>query len=149
MDYVVGVVFSGSKRQILLIRKERPSWQKGLLNCPGGKVNPHETVAEAMSREFFQETGMAIEPDEWTLALVINGYQAGQTGYAVGPYRLHYLTCTANVLLAKTKTDEEIVTWDLDDAMSMPFNLLPDLYWIIPLLVKDDLLHLPVHMSRK
>jgi 8-oxo-dGTP diphosphatase len=56
--YVVGYMFSPDFSKIVLIRKNRPSWQYGLLNGVGGKVEKDEDPLGAMSREFFEETGI-------------------------------------------------------------------------------------------
>jgi hypothetical protein len=54
---------------VLLIRKAKPDWQRGLLNGIGGKVEVRngfiETINEATIREFKEETGLddiAINP---------------------------------------------------------------------------------------
>lgn len=41
----------------LLILKERPAWQKGRLNLPGGKMEAGETPVETAIRELKEETG--------------------------------------------------------------------------------------------
>jgi len=42
----------------LCVRKERPDWQRGKLNLPGGKVEPNETPHRAALRELYEETGI-------------------------------------------------------------------------------------------
>lgn len=41
----------------LFVRKNKPSWQKGFLNLPGGAVEPGETPEQAAIRELEEETG--------------------------------------------------------------------------------------------
>lgn len=43
--------------QILLLKKPRRGWWA----IPGGKMEPKETVKDAVVREFFEETGIAIK----------------------------------------------------------------------------------------
>ena len=50
---------------VVLIKKERPKWQKGFLNGVGGKLEKNETALEAMIREFFEETGQMTTADQW------------------------------------------------------------------------------------
>lgn len=61
---VVGFLFSGPR--VLLVRKTRPSWQAGLLNGVGGKVEDNETPIAAMYREFGEETSHKAHID-WKL----------------------------------------------------------------------------------
>lgn len=56
--YVVGFAFDHSKSYVLLIKKERPSWQQGRFNGIGGHIEKGETPKEAMVREFEEETGL-------------------------------------------------------------------------------------------
>lgn len=63
MIYTVAFAFAGST--VLLIRKAKPDWQKGLLNGIGGKLEGSESVLECTVREFREETGLwnvAFEP---------------------------------------------------------------------------------------
>jgi len=67
-EYVLGFAFSKDKREIVLIEKQKPDWQKGKLNGVGGKVETiDETPYHAMIREFKEETGVSSSIDEWDL----------------------------------------------------------------------------------
>lgn len=63
--YVLGFVFRDNGTSVVLIRKLKPAWQRGLLNGVGGKVEPGEPAERAMSREFFEECGVAVQPANW------------------------------------------------------------------------------------
>jgi 8-oxo-dGTP diphosphatase len=54
--YVLGFVFDFGWYNILLILKAKPEWQLGKLNGLGGKIEEGETPAQAMEREFREET---------------------------------------------------------------------------------------------
>ena len=54
-QYEVGFEFTASNDLVLLIRKNRPEWQKGKLNGIGGHIKVGETPLEAMRREFEEE----------------------------------------------------------------------------------------------
>jgi 8-oxo-dGTP diphosphatase len=56
--YVLGFMFDEKFEKVLLVRKQKPAWQKGLLNGPGGKIENPETAIGAMVREFKEETGI-------------------------------------------------------------------------------------------
>lgn len=56
-NYVIGFLFSEDRKNILLIEKQKPLWQKGLWNAIGGKIKKTDNnIAFAMSREFYEET---------------------------------------------------------------------------------------------
>lgn len=54
-----------SREEVVLIRKEKPDFQKGKLNGIGGKVENGETGVGAMVREFREETGVDTLAEEW------------------------------------------------------------------------------------
>lgn len=60
--YVLGFAFNNSGH-VLLIRKQKPDWQRGKWNGVGGSVEFGESIFDAMAREFNEETGL--ENDEW------------------------------------------------------------------------------------
>jgi 8-oxo-dGTP diphosphatase len=56
--YVVGLMFDVDCTEVLLIRKNKPKWQAGLLNGIGGKIEASDLSAiNAMQREFKEEAG--------------------------------------------------------------------------------------------
>ncbi len=56
-EYVV--VFARYRPEfVLLVHKNRPAWQAGRYNLPGGKVNEGETPLSAARRELLEETGL-------------------------------------------------------------------------------------------
>jgi len=65
-NYVVGFAYSEDLKNILLIRKNRPPWQKGLLNGVEGKIKEKSNTPQifdeipltAMKRECKEETGL-------------------------------------------------------------------------------------------
>ena len=62
--YTLGFCFNEKKDKVVLIKKRRPDWQKGLLNGIGGKINPNENDHEAQVREFFEETAIDIDSND-------------------------------------------------------------------------------------
>lgn len=56
IHYVVGFLFDKRCENVLLIRKSKPEWQRGLLNGIGGKVELEEQTETSMIREFNEET---------------------------------------------------------------------------------------------
>lgn len=73
MTPVVGVgaiVFDDAGR-VLLVERGRPPSQ-GQWSVPGGKLEPRETLAQAVAREVLEETGLVVEVG--TLACVIERF---------------------------------------------------------------------------
>jgi 8-oxo-dGTP diphosphatase len=65
-NYVLGFGLSKDKSKIVLIKKERPDWQKGKYNGIGGKVELTDiSIYDSMYREFFEETDVLIDKDDW------------------------------------------------------------------------------------
>lgn len=50
-------------RRVLLVRKNHPEWQAGLLNGIGGEFEGDENVEQCVRREFREETGFDF--DRW------------------------------------------------------------------------------------
>ncbi|HEY91543.1 MAG TPA: NUDIX domain-containing protein [Dehalococcoidia bacterium] len=59
----VGAVIEDSAGRILLVkhRPERGGYWQGKWICPGGKIEPGETIQEAIKREVKEETQLNIE----------------------------------------------------------------------------------------
>lgn len=65
--YVLGFAFSKDKKEVILIEKQKPDWQKGKLNGVGGKIEKDEMPHLAMVREFEEETGVSTDVIQWDL----------------------------------------------------------------------------------
>ena len=121
--YVCGLLFSVDRTRVLLIRKRRPAWQAGRLNGVGGKVEPGETVRNAMRREFREEAGLDIA--EWREVVVLTGPD----------WRGHFFRAFGDVGAAGAVTDELL---EVHPVVSLPPDVIPNLRWIIPLALDDD-----------
>lgn len=67
---VGGIVFDSEGRVLLIQRGKPPS--EGLWSVPGGKLEPRETLAQAVAREVHEETGLVVEVG--TLACVLERF---------------------------------------------------------------------------
>lgn len=57
-SYVIIWVQRGNSRaETLLVLKDKPAWQRGKLNLPGGKVEEGESPEQAATRELKEEAG--------------------------------------------------------------------------------------------
>jgi len=65
-EYVLGFAFSRNAKEIVLIEKQKPEWQKGKMNGIGGKIEDEDVnKIHSMIREFREETGVDTSPEQW------------------------------------------------------------------------------------
>ncbi|MDY9928028.1 NUDIX hydrolase [Methanosarcina sp.] len=97
--YIISVyaILRNEKGEFLLLRRsENSRTNPGKWDLPGGKVNPEESLKEAVIREVWEETGISIVPGEIAgevnfelpekkvIAVVFNG------GYVIADIKLSY-----------------------------------------------------------
>ena len=118
--YVLGFLFSEDKENVALILKNRPDWQKGLLNGIGGKIEENETPTEAMVREFKEESGVLI--DNWNQFLTMSGYN----------WEVYCFKCFSDdVFNVSTKTDETVIIFPVSRIGNI--EAISNLQWLIPM----------------
>ena len=121
LKYVAGFMFSEDDKDVLLIEKQSPAWQRGFLNAVGGKVEPGEEPLEAMTREFREETGVNTESSAWYHFVTV------QSGTA----QVEFFFTHSNLLYeAQTVELEKVVCCRV---AQLPANILPNLKWLVPL----------------
>lgn len=129
--YTVGFMFNAARDQVVLIKKNRPDWQKGLLNGVGGHIRPDEHSTQGMVREFKEETGAITEFNDWLCFCKLNCMKHGAMVYfytATGEYAFD---------MARTTEDEVIEKFHVDE---IPWRrALANLRWLIPLALYNDL----------
>lgn len=118
--YVLGFAFDTYGERVVLIEKQKPTWQAGKYNGVGGKIEENEDPIDAMVREFEEETGVATEDTDWKLL----GYMGGPD-WSCDVFYFHDADVCGNV---GTTTDEKVGVF--------PVNQLPavisNLNWLIP-----------------
>lgn len=122
--YVVGFLFN-DKDQVLLIEKQKPISQKGLLNGIGGKVENNESSYQCLIREFLEETGIDASSLKWNLFAVLHGYK---NRYKI----LFFRAYTNEIIPFYQKTDEIPKLIKIKDINNFN-NVLYDLKWLIPM----------------
>ena len=127
--YCLGFALHG--HGVLLVEKLRPSWQKGLWNGVGGKVEPGEPAFQAMQREFLEETGLVVE--DWRPICTLHG-----PDWEVSVY-----TAQVDGQEPKQCTDEKVGWW--------PVNRLPphvtNLPWLLAMIGDSDLAGRPLDVT--
>lgn len=129
---VMGFLFSEDRTRVLLIRKTHPDWMAGKLNGIGGRVDVQggEGNLRAMVREFREETGLTY--DAWEYRGMIHGAN-GDGRWQVALYRGF-----GDVDAARSMTDEPVF---VADVRGLGDDVLPNLRWIIPALLEDEIAH--------
>lgn len=117
-------------KDVLLIRKNRPAWQAGRLNLPGGKVEIGENVKQAATREMFEETGLRCSEVDVTILGTIVG-----EGFIVYCCHCQYepVFFDKDNEVEFGKTDEGIDWYEIDFVLKDK-RLLPNLKVTIPLM---------------
>jgi 8-oxo-dGTP diphosphatase len=123
-SYVVGLVHDGDR--VVLVKKNKPEWQAGKLNGVGGKVELGESYQEAMTREFEEETGVRIDNWDYVLTLFAGEHDIAFYGRQVFP---------ETIALARTVEEEEIIVRPYRTLQ--PWEIIPNLEWIIPLAISN------------
>lgn len=117
-EYVLGFLFVAGCSKVVLIRKDHPDWQRGKLNGLGGKIEPGESPAQAMEREFFEESGKRVT--NWR-AFVTMEFPAAT---------VFCFAAEGDTLGIHSPTDEWV---DIFQVHTLPPHVIPNLPWLIPL----------------
>jgi 8-oxo-dGTP diphosphatase len=123
--YVAGLLISDSGEHVALIQKQRPDWQRGRLNGIGGHVEPGETPAEAMNREFLEETGANVTT--WEPFCTLRG----------PTWRVEWFKDVGSREL-QDMTDEHVSWVAVDDVLSGRAKVIPNVRWLLLLALDKD-----------
>lgn len=100
-QYVNGFLFDPTLSQVVLIRKNKPPHQEGLLNGIGGKIEPGERPLAAMTREFKEEAGLIVPWFHFaTMTWKSRHHPKGA--------EMHLFRATGNVWAARSLTAEKV-----------------------------------------
>jgi 8-oxo-dGTP diphosphatase len=127
-EYVLGLLFSSDGSSVVLIRKNRPTWQAGLLNGVGGKIERGETPIGAMVREFTEETGVSTSATAWRPFCEMTGDDFAIYGFVARD--------TAAWAEARTKEDEPIVKLHPSEVADWP--CVSNLPWLVALALDEN-----------
>jgi 8-oxo-dGTP diphosphatase len=147
--YVLGFAFDVDRKfeSVCLIEKQKPTWQAGLLNGVGGKVEEQDKLTEitpparqarrAMAREFLEETGATIHEDLWHRFFVMRF----DNGAVVHCFTAHL----PDDQMPQTTETERVDMYAVHEggAWFLRFPIVPNLRWLIPMAYQE--LKLPPH----
>lgn len=121
---------------VVLIRKNKPDWQRGKLNGIGGKVEHGETIRRAMQREFEEETGCWTSQNDWRQVAVLSYSDKNGQGDHATIFFFEMRDEHWNRKI-ETKTDEKVDWYDVNAIITSP-TIVPNLRWLIPLALEGD-----------
>lgn len=125
-EYVLGFCFMSYNTEVVLIRKTKPAWQKGLLNGVGGRIEPTENPMEAMIREWHEETGTFIA--DWHRFVTM-----AFSGAVVHVFKCHL----SGSVPVKSVTVEPVYILSVCEAIERRLTI-PNLKWLIPMALHDS-----------
>ena len=122
-------MFSDDGSRVALIQKDRPEWQRGLLNGVGGKLEAGECPDEAIAREFLEETGVSTRPSDWRTFAVLK---------RLPDYEVYFMkTHNAEVVRVRTQETEVVGVFD---PYALPKHVIFNLRWLIPMALDPAML---------
>lgn len=133
MIYVLGFAFTQDHKSVVLIRKNHPTWQAGLLNGVGGKVEETDkALQDAMAREFQEETGVKTSWRDWSLFTTMKGP-------ADNPWVVFCFKGFFDFNLDLSVVRDEPVNWFNVGTMAN-LDTIPNLKWLVPLALERQMI---------
>ena len=148
MQYVI--IFTrvvNYSNKILLVKKDRPDWQKGRLNLVGGHIEEGETPEQAALRELQEESGLLpiqvnkIIPDEKNprkteiSSVVIKPTIMGQIVGSWGTVYCVKVPILFGQKIVQAEGETEEIAWHSWFKVKTDERLLPNLKVVIPLML--------------
>jgi 8-oxo-dGTP diphosphatase len=123
-QYVLALLFTTDRWQVVLMRRTRPAWQAGRVNALGGALMGGESSLDAARREVREESGVDVA--QWTEVLKWDDAE----------YRMHVVRAVSELAReARTVEDQEVF---LADVNALPANVIDNLRWLVPLALDAD-----------
>lgn len=121
-------------KEVILVRKQRPAWQKNFLNGVGGEINPDEYPHAAMDREFREETGIDVPDSKWRMVAklkFVNETVLYVFTVAMSQARFNAIVGDRSL----TKTDEYVARYNVNDVLLDRTDLVEDVSWLLRLCI--------------
>lgn len=140
-EYVCGFAIDRTASWVLLIKKNRPEFQKGKWNGIGGKIEPGETPIAAMVREFREECGVETTPEQWTHTITMHGQGDEATPERAAGFRVHYFRMFTDLVKMRFEsTTDELVNVASYHAGLWDRPTLDNMKWIFPLQLNENIM---------
>jgi 8-oxo-dGTP diphosphatase len=116
--YCCGFVFSYDQKQVLLMLKNKPDWQRGRYNGIGGKCEEGEPYYAAMAREQREEILGHVE--SWRQFAILDTVGA----------EIAFFFGHGHVGQMLSRESEIVQVFDVD---KLPLNAIPNVRWLMPM----------------
>ncbi len=117
------VIARSTQKDIVLIEKQKPSWQKDKLNFVGGKLEFGESYQECAQREFYEETGVHLKINEFQLLAKVQRKDMF--------YMEVFQVESDLVLQAKTMEEEKIIIMKENEFLRLRnHQMIENLHWL-------------------
>lgn len=120
--YTLGFLFNQDLTKVLLIHKQRPVWQKGMINGLGGKFENQESAFVCIVREVKEETNLSTNSQDWTKFAELHSSK-----FAVDVMANIYFGQESDAV----SNEDQWVEWI--EVKNLPKNVMTNLTWLIPL----------------
>lgn len=135
MQYVCGFAFNSpiyNCANVYLVQEKKPAWQFGKYNGVGGRIESYDKfdAYAAMHREFYEETGVALELSAMNHFLTYDGRAAAD------PYFVKFFSILLTQEECKTLLNKFVN--DIGERMAffpaakLPDDVIHNLRWLIP-----------------
>jgi 8-oxo-dGTP diphosphatase len=135
VNYVNGFMINPVTRDVLFIKKNRPTFQVGKWNGIGGKLEKGESPIEAMVREFREETGVVTAQNDWEHTITLTGKGDEGVGLLLyAGFKVHFYRMFVEKMPDfHQMTDEYVAVGNLAYLYRDDFPTLDNMKWILPL----------------
>lgn len=123
-EYTLGLVFTHTFRELLLITRGEHAFHTNKSNGLGGKIIIGESPVECIVREVKEESGIETKESQWKFMGVINGIT----------WKVWVFSTSVEKKVDFPTISEGTLRWHPSDAL--PENRVTNLTWIIPFVLE-------------